>query len=1267
MKSTTTISLFTARFSYFSVSHPLIRDLFVFIRAGARRESHFRLRPDRDNTSRSLGCDSTEILSFNMWSAVNDAAKELLACCSSNIKETRKMEQEAINEIKSNSGVLSALAFEDEDPGIKKREFEADAVDKYQNIVASANYVIGQCVSGLEDMETRMRKERVESALLGGRRFADSTFLSAKSACVKMNNVYACGFLDKKGKVFFVDKSYPLVADSVYLTGIQLGVRDGGRTLVVDHLNYAVFGEHGEPPKVYRDECTIGNEVTDLPEGRLSESCMNDTKEFSDAFEVDVCAGGDNGSTLLSIAINMSPRLYESFRGFEYTGPEPMEVDNPSASADGDEDTSNSSTKYRDALSYYKPSEDPATRSADRMLSEEFLYTRDLHKVLVSIRNKGEWDKPLSISVSKPSLTEEPLKVNPVLEGLSQAIGDDRRQAVAAFPYDVQKAIAKVVCGGTAPNKLTVTNTLEETINSNFKHERDINIAKILLEDEDYGTKYALAITKEIMSSTRFLGGMGLDHSSKCQKDTIEGMRSDCGGGDRHTTLECLRHEELAEAVRDLLCTEFGAKMTAADAKALKSKPFCTFQRQNQTSVTDKKRRAAPEKREGVKKRKLEAGGVVTSPLEEEGPGLQTVSMGTVIPPPLSGEPKEITSSRAMTEMIAEYASIIARYIAKSPLSSIRMASVIDTVFTLKKTLSGKVSRRSANTVSVRPVEFDDEESICTKMYTELMSRDVKNMEHVMNKHKAEESVENGMRALLTMRRLCEERNAYRHLVEVLILENVIGILSGEGVTYSNALYTAAAWYIKVVVRNRICGNRNRLDNVGAYTTEVCLQVGAALDWLFRFHIDHKLILGRDVVSDRAFAQLAPPGDDVMPIFKPGGRFYALIGGEDTLPMKTVKMPSSTSILKTVGVLNTKKGVEDHLLCINNYETSNMFMLSMADINMVERVDKLKGDDRNQLDAHQRWKQESPYLYATPSFQLARDTRKISVFHEIVSGEYWDEFAAAPHGGETRRHQKPSKCANVMTSYMVMPFLFRGRYKESWKNLPLFGETEGGVFRFEYEANPKGRLMISMVDQALAPSQETKALGNTLTRIVNIIEFYTKNGAMEMRGTHTLSRTYLTVYWRPAGVSTKEEEVCRFDCTHSGVSDIGGADLYAAVDAYTITGPKNIGRWKRFVSYGSTGKVTAKKVAEVSMPLLEEGGDAGEERRAKKVGGSSDKYAIPKLPKPCALMTNDVSHANVAPFMTKMYNIVRQGQNIREKYTNKIFSMGLKSVSNKKQ
>lgn len=1222
--------------------------------------------------------------------------EQLLARCSAKIDETKKKVQEATAEIKSNSAILASLALEDEDPKIKKREFVADVVDKYQNIVSAANETIGQCVSGLEDTEARLRKETVEAILLGQKHFAETTFRSAKSVCIKMNDVYACGFLGEKGEVTFIDKTYPLVADSVYLTGIQLGVRGGGRALSVDHLNYAVFDGHGTPPKVYRDEYVSGNEVLeDLPEGgRLSESCMNDTKEFSSSFEIDVLANG-----VLSIVLNMSPRLYEAIRGFEYTGPTDAaaaaaaaeSTKTEDASAD-EEDTSDSLSSPNNAPTYYKPSEDPATRSADRMLSEEFSYTRDLHKVLVSIRNKGEWDKPLLVSTAKPSPSEEPLKVNPALEGLAKAIGDDRERAIAAFPYDVQKAIVKVVCGNTGPHRLAATNAVEKKNTWFFRHERDANIAKALLEDEDYGTKYALAITKEILASTRFLGGMGLDPSFRKQKETIEGMRSDWSGG--HTALECLRQEELAEAIRDLLCTEFGAKMSASDAKILKSKPFHISYRPNSAADDDdnnsnsnKRRRTSPESA-AAKRRKLKSMGVVVSPSEGEeeeekaadDDETTVVTMGTVIPPPLWNEPKEITSSSAMTEMIARYSSVIARYIAKSPLSSIRMASVADLVFALKKTLSSKVSRKSANTVSIRPVETDNEESICSKMYTKLMARSVKGMEHVMNKHKAGESAENGMRALLTMRRLNEERNAYRHLVEVLILENTVGILSGEGVTWSNDLYNAAVWYMKIVIRNRICGNRNLLDDdLGAFTTEVCSQVNAALDWMFRFNIDHKLLLERNIVSDRAFAHLAPSGDsssETSALFKPGGRFYAaLIGGEDALPMKMVKMPSSTSILKTVGVLNAGRGIGDHMLCIDNYETGNMFMLSMAGVSMVEGVDKLRDEQYHY--GHERWRQESSYLYATPSLQLARDVRKMPLFNEIVSEGRWDEFAAVPRGEEARMFRKMSKStptdAAVETA-MTMPFLFRGGYRDSWKNLPLFGgNREGGEFQFRYEANPKGRLMVSLVDQALtAAPQEKKGLGKTLAQIVNSIEFYTKkSGAMDTRGSHTLSRACLVVYWKPSGGS-EEEEVCRFDCTHSGSTNIDGVDLYAAVDFYEIRGPKNIGMWKRFISAGTASATTTTTAGEdlaAAAPLL--GEDDKKQGEDNDVVDDDDDDVDKKkkmTTKKVADRRNDVwCQEDAAPFMSKMYTIVRQGQDIREKYTNKIAYARLKNADNKKQ
>lgn len=1208
-------------------------------------------------------------------------AEKLYADCSYKLKETKDEIQNATEEIKEKRNVLSSLDLENEEKKIKDVDYATYKVDMYQKVVDAANETIGKCVSGLENMEVQMRKERVEAMLMGERRFAESTFLSKKSACIKMHNVYACGFFDENGNMSFVDKSYPLVSDSVYLTGIQLGVRNDGRTLVVDHLNYAVFDEHGAPLNVYRDEFTPENEVTEhLPEGRLSESCMNDTKEFSGSFEIDSLAGGNDDTPLLSIVINMGPRLYESIKGFQYIGDwddtvhkksTKMEVDIKAVpTAEDDEDTSDSSTNGNNVPTYYKPSEDPATRSADRMLYEEFLYTRDLHKVLTTIQNKGDWDKPLSISTT--SSTEEPLKVNPVLEGLSKAIGDDREQAIAALPYDIQKAIVKVVCHSAAPNKLITTDAVENTISYGLKHDKDVNIAKTLLEDEDYGTKYALAITKEIMSSTGFLGGMGLDHSSRIQKGIVEGMRSDYGWGDRHSTLECLRQEELAEAIRDLLCTEFGAKMTPFDVKTLKSKPSYAIQRQNRSSSIVKKRRASPpEKGEGAseKKRRLESGKVdVTPPSEEEGVDdeITMVSMGTVIPPPLFNEPKEITSSSAMTEMIAEYSSVIARYIAKSPLSSIRMASVVDIVFTLKKLLSVKVSRKSANTVFIEPVEIDDNESISLKMYKKLTSRDMKNMAHLMKQHKSTDSVENGMRAILTMRRLSEERNAYRHLIEVLILENVVGILSGEGVTYSNALYNAAVWYMKVVIRNRICGNRNLVDNVVDYVAEVSLQVNTALDWLFKFNIDHKLLLERNI-GNTAFAELAPSRDIETPLFKPGGRFYALFGGEDTLPMKMVKMPSSTSILKTVGVFNTKTGLKDYMLCINNYETSNMFMLSMADINMVESVNKL--DNRN---AHDRWRQESSYLYATPSFQLAKDVRNIPLFNEIVGVGHWDEFAAVPRGDEARISKKPSKGVDVVSSSMAMPFLFRGSYKDSWKNMPLFGENKEGVFQFRYEANPKGRLMTSIVDQALSVPQDKKSLGNNLSRIANIIKLYTKKDMADIRDTHTLSRAYLAVYWKPVESSSKEEEVCRFDCIHSGYTNLNGVDLYAALDFYTIKGPKNSGTWKRFIATGSMGKAmstTSESDGEDSTPLLkvdEEEDKHDEDKKKKKVGDGGNKYTIQKLPKQRVLMANDVTHENVAPFMSKMYNIVRQGQNIRERFTDKIVrSKNVDKKSNK--
>lgn len=1232
-----------------------------------------------------------------MWSSINVKASEVLSECNMRLELAKDKVTKIIGDYKENTSILTSITMVDHrsssnnssalcdtpiaaKTATKSELYEATA-EKYDKVIELINENISCEIERLEEIEHRMRLEKATSFLFeGGKMCKEIIFCfhnrddGRKGVCVRLGGVYATAFAcgENRESLVFMDPSYPLVAEpATFITGIELSSDKNNHDadLIVEHLNYAVM--EPDKTKVYQDDIKEVNQLfeTDSSDERLSKTNINDLKEHSNVFDVQVFSSEGRGLTL-SITIDNCPAVYESSPLFEYKGQTSTTNTKRAASIDedGDNEDEGGDELFRHKPTYYTPSNDMATRAADYMMSEVFNYTRDMHKILVKTRKNTPILVPLKIKHASSNVSAA-VATNPFLGGMADFVKNDRSIAIFNLESDIQDSIIRSFAS-LKPKKLNIHNVLVNLIDDNFTNELDVVVSKRLLEEEEYASRLALHITKDLLESFKFLGGMGLDASVLQQREAIEGMRSErdyCSERMRHCNTGCLKREELAEAIKDWICTQFGSTLSQSDSRTIKTKNVFSIVQQ-----CKKRNRSFSDNEKSRKRRKNEDGS--PSNVEEDKNNaeatrkIQTKQVGTVIPPVMFSEPREASSGNVMSEIIGEYASVIAKHVAESPNGSVRLASAIRLLLSLKKRLVTKITRPSDKIILIQPVEFplDDGSSsntgsLCEALFvrsesalTERGATEDADIVRLLEKtcikldleDEKKKKLADRMKGLLNMRRCCEERAAYKHLMSVSILEKMVGIMSGEGTVYSPPLRNAAKWYTRVVIRNRVCDLIDVMSPESVeFVPELIRQVICSLDWFLKFDINYKYLLDRNIISPTDFEgiHISSPHS----LYSPGTRHALLIdlkSGEDELPIVATRLPHMTSMIRQVRI------GDSFSLSINNYNTGKLFLFSTDGMKTRYRENKMTGSDMYSM------------LHMAPFRQLNIDERQSATVKDIV--QHWNDYEMEHATNKTSFsrvvQQKRSGDAEKVIKNGSLPMtVFVCNYREVWKNLYLFEPSRHIGYKFA--SNGKARTMLSLSEQyALNNTLEGKSLLGHKKAVEKYI--------VASNEKKSLTKIDLVVFCMDSG-----EELCRCEGFNDCMFRYKNDTIRSVVDVYESKTMRNRGKMKRYIAFGNTSKPTtitigvgkemidgkgASTLSTVvtqcteeessSQPLGKNPTNTDDEKNKRKGVGSVS--VISKSPASPIIDTREgVFSTNMIPFMSRMYNIFKLSQKIREK------------------
>lgn len=1251
-----------------------------------------------------------------MWSSINDKASEVLSRCIMRLELTKDKVTKIVDDYKEDTSALTSITMvgrpsssnvpssSDDAPKaaktVSERELYEATAKKYDDVIKMTKENTEYGIERLEEIERRMRLEKAISFLFEGGKICKETIFcfhneddGRKGVCVRLGGVYATAFAcgEDRESLFFIDRSYPLVAEpATFVTGIELASDKNNHNadLIVEHFNYAVM-EPGKI-KVYQDNIEEVNQLfeTNSLTGRLSKTGINDLKEHSSVFDVQVFSSEGRGPTL-SITIDNCPAVYESRPLFEYRGQTSTTTTTAKRTAsfdgDGDDEDEGGDELSRHKPTYYTPSGDMATRAADYMMSETFNYTRKMHEILVETRKNTPRLVPLEINHASSNVSAA-AATNPLLDGMADCVNDGRSIAIFNLESDIQDSITRSFAS-LKPKKLNEYDALVKLIDDNFTDELDVAVSKRLLEEEEYASRLALHTTKDLFESFKFLGGLGLDASVLQQREAIEGMRSErdyCSERMRHCNTGCLKREELAEAIKDWICTQYGSTLSQSDSRTIKTKNFSS-------AVQQCKKRNKPSSDNGKsrKRRKNEDGSPSNVEEEKKNDGeatrkIQIKQVGTVIPPVMFSEPREASSGNVMSEIIGEYASVIAKHVAESPNGSVRLASAIKLLLSLKKRLATKITRPSDKITLIQPVELplgDDGAasssssaagSLCEALFEKSESafaeREaaedagiVRLLEKARLKlvldDKEKKKLADRMKGLLNMRRCCEERAAYKHLMGVSILEKVVGIVSGEGTVYSQPLRNAANWYARVVIRNRVCDLIEVMSPESAeFVPELIRQVICSLGWFLKFDINYKYLLDRNIISPTEFEGLRISSPHSL--YSPGTRHALLIDlqpGEDALPVVATRLPPMTSMIRQVRI------GDSFSLSINNYSTGNLFVFSTDGMKTRYRENKMTGGDMYSM------------LHLAPFCQLNRDERQYATVRDIV--QHWNDYEMEHSTNKTSfsrvvQQKRGADAEEVIKNGSVPMTVFVCNYREMWKNLLLFEPSQHIGYKFA--TNGKARTMLSLSEQyALHNTLEGKSFLGYKKAVEKYITSF--NGKKK-----SLTKIDLVVFCTDSG-----EELCRCEGSNDCMFRYKNDTIKSVVDVYEAKTMRNGGKLKRYIASGSTSAPITTTTGDDKETTAGEGGGAKEggaittialstvaaaqcteeessssiepeslgkkNNKTKKKGAGSVPVIGKAPPSPVTDSREGVHSTNMIPFMSKMYNVIGVNQKIREK------------------
>lgn len=1130
-------------------------------------------------------------LNLEMWNSINQTATDYTKGCIYRTSLIGLLMTNAAKDLKEVSSVLSSLSLptaEESVPVTRENLCEAVA-SEYQKAIDYSDETIEHNILSIEKIESQLRLEKLFSVLfIEGSRYCCPELVSyfedentgEKSACVRVNGKYAVGVAvgSAKDTFKFKDKTYPLISqDGLFITGVELSSNNENE-LIIEHVNYAKVGGE-DVVRMYRDDISPAGLVPLPGDDILSEESVNDIKECSDIFDIKLLQDG-----LFVIDFKNFPRLQEALA----MGPD---------------------TTTREA--------------ADNLLNEKSPYTKDMRAELYRCDGVSQ---PLKVKKSPPRQYQE--KGNPILEGLRDCVEEDRQRAICGFPLDVQAAVVKAFSGEGPKQLPNILSRSKRVISRCFKTELDRKVAVCLLEEEELCTRYANFITKNILASTAFLGGLGVEKDIQDQKDSIEGMRGDYGGDEyRHCAVECLRREKLAGSIRNWMCTEYTAKMSASTSRIIKSKHLASS-RNKQTT-----KRPAPEKQNSSKKLKSDTASVPAVEDEEEEEEEKVIFRATVLPPTLLNEPKEASSAVAMTDMIAKYASVFARHISESPNGNIRLASFVALSDTFKKYFSVRATRKSDCAAVIEPVALDAGKKmardVCETIYEKSESvlvegGDVSIKRLLERSHigpllqfenDEELKLANRMKGILNVRRSKEERNAYQHLVEIMFLENIAGILSGDGQRTSSHLTAAVLWYIRVVIRNRICENYNLSGKKEDFLRELVNQVNNALDWIIKFNVDPCYLFDGNILSGAVEASRTT--------CTRGSRHYALlrIGEEKNFPLAATKM-TSTSGLRAVKVFKNKnKDTEpEYMLCVSNYDTGNLFMLSMKYM----RVGKIPSDFVLE-DPRNRWKKNGTMTHTFPVSQLEKEANCQPVVKEMLSGNKTDE----PERNKPQPRPILKKTLSEKDKQIgEQPLMFVCKHKTVWKNATLFNLPEN-EFYLSLESDKRTKVLPPLCEQALSEERPCRSIQSIRDLLIKYTTF--EGDGNQLKDINTLSKVNLVIR-RKGG----DEELCKLKGENICTARTDKT-MAAVLEVYQLDNIKNAANLKRFITTGTLALSRQKQ----------------QQPSSAASGEKNEKNVIPKMPYTSIWTKDSVCNSNLSPFLSKLSSVVRNIQTMREKCVKK--------------
>lgn len=1012
-----------------------------------------------------------------MW-PINE--NEVLFRCNNRLQLAKDKVTKIKNDYKS---VLSSISMVDHTNELTtKDDFHKTKAQKYDAVIDITKQNITYGIECLEEVEQKMRRKKATSFLFeGGEICKEIVFCfhnkdnGRKGVCVRVGGVYATAFVFGED-LLYMDHSYPLVAASpiTFLTGIELA-SDHDPDLIIKHVNYAIV-EPTSKIKVYQDSIAAINQLfeANAMTDRLSKMGVNDLKEQSNVFDVQVFG------TTLSITIDSCVAMNESR-----------------------------------SLPYCTSSNDNFNTDEESMFREILIETTPrLRRV------------PLAIGHA----SSNSVATNPLLEGMADCIKDDRNAAIINLESDMQDSFIRIFAS-LKPKKLNRYNVLLKLIDDNFTNKLDVVVSKQLLEKEEYASRVSLAITKDVLGSLKFLGGLGLDTSVLEQRQAIEGMRSERGyyGEEmRHCTPDCLKTEELAEKIKDWICTQYRPSLFQSDSKVMKAKNISS-------NIQWYNKRIRPSSGKSRKRSKNES--VLSSNVEERvedreekemdaTKGIRMKQVATVIPPVMFDEPREASSDKFMKEIIREYAHIIAKHVAGNPNGNVRL-SLATRLYLL---LGEHLVTPSSNIITlIKPVEFSlcSKSSVCEALFSKSGNTEDASMIEVKHDLKKEEIL-NRMKSLLNLRRCHEEQAAYMHLMNISTLEKMVGIVSGEGIIYSTPLRNAVEWYFRIVIRNRVADVVETLSpENNEFIPKLVLRVISSLDWFLKFDINHKYLSNNT------------PSASPKSLYS-ATRYAALISvepeEEDTFPVMATRMPPMTSMIRRVRI------GDSFSLTINNYSTGNLFMFST----------------KGMKTRHREFKEE---------------------FHNDLYSAYFPVHTT--NKSSFARVMQPKKTAGnaeeILKNGSAPMTIFVCNYKKTWRNLCLFDPPSCITYRFV--ANNNAKIMLSLNEQYILNSTLE---GKSLFGYQKAVEKYIISPFTEKA--KSLTKIDLVVLSTING-----EELYRCEGMNDCMFLYNNNTIKSVMDLYVVKTTRREKKMKRAISSGKKEDVNVKdyqKKINGMLPLL---------------------------------------------------------------------------------